>query len=151
MSGKGQQKRKASRPEVDKENVADDPGPSKKLRLSLRKGKDPVQPGQRFGEVTDEELAALSKGHVPVNTEKCTVWAVGIYRHGVRVVVNAEVGFRTYSKSLMIMTVSPIACLYSSRKPGNRMARNIHPRACTRFCVVSCATCGKTIPLAPIF
>ena len=75
MSGKGQQKRKA-----DKENVADDPAPSKKLRLSLRKGKDPVQPGQRFGEVTDEELAALSKGHVPANTEKCTVWAVGIYR-----------------------------------------------------------------------
>ena len=80
MSDKGQQKWKASRPEVDKENVADNPGPSKKLCLSLRKGKDPVQPGQHFGEVPNEEPATLSKGHVPVNTEKCTVWAVGIYR-----------------------------------------------------------------------
>ena len=40
--------------------------PNKKQSLSLRKGKDKGEPQQRFREITtDEQLAELSKGHVP--------------------------------------------------------------------------------------
>ena len=53
-----------------------------KNRLSLCKGKDRVEPQQRFSEVTNEQLAVLSKGHVPASTEKKnTSWATGVFRH----------------------------------------------------------------------
>ena len=68
-------KRKSTDSVSGKENK---PAP-KKGRLSL-KDKEKARSEDRFSEVTtDEELADLSKGYVPPNTEKNTGWAMRVF------------------------------------------------------------------------
>ena len=75
-------KRKATVAHTGKENEQEGgPEPPKKLCLSLKKGKQKATSVERFNNVTDDaELAEISKGYVPPNTEKNTGWAMRVYR-----------------------------------------------------------------------
>ena len=55
--------------------------PEKRRKLSLSKGKKVLSPSSRFNTaVTEKEINTLSKGYVPKNTARSTVWAVRVFK-----------------------------------------------------------------------
>lgn len=49
--------------------------------LKLKKKAAPEKtPSSRFGNVSNDEISAMSKGYVPLNTEKNTNWALRVFQ-----------------------------------------------------------------------